>query len=430
MSGAKKVAQKVQLQFERRGQKKNIELAPTDSLARVLRTMRNEGFPPTPDISIPVGHPDSCQIQLLNQDGSVWASQYTFQLIDLDTNAAKAKAALSASQGAAASMEEEPAGKLRERSESTLITRTGNLERRSQVFGDGTDNGPRVSSIHEPMPSFDSTVRIVDEAALQGTLSDNFDQFLDLNNDIDISKFHLSDMEMEMRADSSGAIGEDAKQQPGSRDGSTASIRRSSGRDSSGIEVYQFTKAELQRIGGLKKIMDENPNAFPCHKVKRTTKPTQYNVIAFNASGTGPQCVMEAIPLPDSGTPLYQCGYCRAVKSSSSAGADGRVRIRCECGGKHKDGKARMHANWNLVKSSLQQGPPALQGVPENQRMGSKSSKMQANRHTMGFGPVKDEQERISTGSDGHGRVSDDVLYNLNQSAGQAPAAPLNLNIK
>ena len=42
----------------------------------------------------------------------------------------------------------------------------------------------QVSSIHEPMPSFDSTVRIVDEAALQGTLSDNFDQFLDLNNDI------------------------------------------------------------------------------------------------------------------------------------------------------------------------------------------------------------------------------------------------------
>ena len=80
----------------------------------------------------------------LNQDGSVWASQYTFQLIDLDTNAAKAKAALSASQGAAASMEEEPAGRLRERSESTLITRSGNLERRSQVFGDGTDNGPRV----------------------------------------------------------------------------------------------------------------------------------------------------------------------------------------------------------------------------------------------------------------------------------------------
>ena len=45
----------------------NPVAAPTDSLARVLRTMRNEGFPPTPDISIPVGHPDSCQIQLVHR---------------------------------------------------------------------------------------------------------------------------------------------------------------------------------------------------------------------------------------------------------------------------------------------------------------------------------------------------------------------------
>ena len=72
-----------------------------------------------------------------------------------------------------------------------------------------------------------------------------------------------------------------------------------------------------------------------------------------------------------------------------------------------------------------------LLGAPSTEHAAvAQSSKMQANRHTMGFGPVKDEQSRISTGSDGHGRVSDDVLYNLNQSAGQAPAAPLNLNIK
>ena len=29
---------------------------------------------------------------------------------------------------------------------------------------------------------------------------------------------------------------------------------------------------------------------------------------------------------------------------------DGRVRIRCDCGGKHGDGKSRMHANWRRVE--------------------------------------------------------------------------------
>merc|ERR1712166_1145236 len=164
-------------------------------------------------------------------------------------------------------------------------------------------------------------------------------------------------------------------------------------------------------------IMAANPDAFPCHKVKKTQKPAQYNVIAFNASGTGPQCVIEAIPLPDSGTPLYQCGYCRSVKSSSSAGADGRVRIRCECGGKHKDGKARMHANWNLVKPSVHSTvQKQLAAVPENQRMGAKSSKMPANKATMaGFGePVVQVQANAASGieriSGGHGRLSDDLL--------------------
>lgn len=44
--------------------------------------------------------------------------------------------------------------------------------------------------------------------------------------------------------------------------------------------------------------------------------------------------------------PWYACGYCGVKKTSCSTGKDGRVRIRCECGGKHRDGKARMHANW------------------------------------------------------------------------------------
>eukprot|EP00656_Telonema_subtile_P048108 TRINITY_DN5652_c0_g1_i2.p1 TRINITY_DN5652_c0_g1~~TRINITY_DN5652_c0_g1_i2.p1 ORF type:complete len:179 (+),score=21.31 TRINITY_DN5652_c0_g1_i2:164-700(+) len=46
----------------------------------------------------------------------------------------------------------------------------------------------------------------------------------------------------------------------------------------------------------------------------------------------------------------YRCGYCGAVKPSTSVGSDGRVRIRCKCGGKHRDGKPRMHAMWNPVE--------------------------------------------------------------------------------
>ena len=45
----------------------------------------------------------------------------------------------------------------------------------------------------------------------------------------------------------------------------------------------------------------------------------------------------------------YICGYCRRRKTSASACADGRVRIRCECGGQHADNKPRMHATWSPV---------------------------------------------------------------------------------
>ena len=40
----------------------------------------------------------------------------------------------------------------------------------------------------------------------------------------------------------------------------------------------------------------------------------------------------------------YQCNYCSRIKKSLSAGTDGRVRIRCDCGGKHQDNTPRMHA--------------------------------------------------------------------------------------
>ena len=45
----------------------------------------------------------------------------------------------------------------------------------------------------------------------------------------------------------------------------------------------------------------------------------------------------------------YRCGYCGAIKESTSMGFNGRVRIRCECGGHHENGKPRMHANWKSI---------------------------------------------------------------------------------
>lgn len=56
----------------------------------------------------------------------------------------------------------------------------------------------------------------------------------------------------------------------------------------------------------------------------------------------------------------YRCGYCATLKKSSSTTDEGRVRIRCGCGGKHQDGKPRMHANWDPVASQPGGPVPAL----------------------------------------------------------------------
>ena len=40
---------------------------------------------------------------------------------------------------------------------------------------------------------------------------------------------------------------------------------------------------------------------------------------------------------------VYACYYCGTKKWSSSMGSDGKVRIRCSCGGSKQDDKPRMH---------------------------------------------------------------------------------------
>jgi len=52
---------------------------------------------------------------------------------------------------------------------------------------------------------------------------------------------------------------------------------------------------------------------------------------------------------------MYVCSYCKRHKLSASKGQDGRVRIRCECGGRHRDGTPRMHAQWSAANGDDQE---------------------------------------------------------------------------
>ena len=40
----------------------------------------------------------------------------------------------------------------------------------------------------------------------------------------------------------------------------------------------------------------------------------------------------------------YSCGHCGRIKVTTSGCANGRTRIRCECGGHLQDGACRMHS--------------------------------------------------------------------------------------
>jgi len=65
----------------------------------------------------------------------------------------------------------------------------------------------------------------------------------------------------------------------------------------------------------------------------------------------------------------YECGYCAVRRVSTSIGGDGRVRIRCDCGGKHQDRKPRMHAKWKLcteMAPTTQDQPLAITHEPDH----------------------------------------------------------------
>ena len=55
------------------------------------------------------------------------------------------------------------------------------------------------------------------------------------------------------------------------------------------------------------------------------------------------------------------------------------MRIRCACGGKHKDGKPRMHANWRPLNGVVVKPQEAIEAVEAPAEVVDKSDAMSAN---------------------------------------------------
>lgn len=124
-----------------------------------------------------------------------------------------------------------------------------------------------------------------------------------------------------------------------------------------------------QRRKGDKNTMDCEPSDLSSvstsssikSRAGHTTKSQQVQTGPLVAAGTqklNPPSSLLRKPPPDfpacsapaksssevPSSTMYACSYCGRLKASTSTGQDGRIRIRCECGGKHGDGSERMHA--------------------------------------------------------------------------------------
>jgi len=73
----------------------------------------------------------------------------------------------------------------------------------------------------------------------------------------------------------------------------------------------------------------------------------------------------------------YICGYCGIHRTSASACSDGRVRIRCDCGGVRQDKIPRMHAHWKPL-SGVRIHPQRMLS-----EVGDKTSHLGLNSSTM-----------------------------------------------
>jgi len=149
--------------------------------------------------------------------------------------------------------------------------------------------------------------------SVQDMLNQPFD--LDL---VDLDTFYSSDQESDLCQ-----APEDPISDPSQR--SIPSPPRKRNRNSTTLE--KCVSAESMRT------VSSCPGAMSIYRPKRQSSE---NSLHRASSG------------PVEGMRHFMCTYCNRKKSSASKGQDGRVRIRCECGGKHKDGEPRMHALWIL----------------------------------------------------------------------------------
>jgi len=99
------------------------------------------------------------------------------------------------------------------------------------------------------------------------------------------------------------------------------------------------------------------------HQMTDTTGMSIYdNMVTTWSVGTGNEFNVHGLarqvretpkrPTPKPAAKLikYSCVYCGQIKVSASTGQDGRIRIRCECGGKRRDNSSRVHAMWNVME--------------------------------------------------------------------------------
>jgi len=118
-------------------------------------------------------------------------------------------------------------------------------------------------------------------------------------------------------------------------------IIRSNSAESLSSQPYSQTHPRIKHTHTLKRARSKDCT---------TALPKSYSQVTDLSWGSVTSAQTAAAPATKrtKGTGhKYICGYCSKVKTSASACSDGRVRIRCECGGQYQDGKARMHATWS-----------------------------------------------------------------------------------
>jgi len=103
-------------------------------------------------------------------------------------------------------------------------------------------------------------------------------------------------------------------------------------------------------LSPLKLVNEPSPREGPPSPTSRSLRASPQSALEFPSILTPPSILGKRTEREEE--PVYSCAYCGTKKTSTSAASDGRVRIRCKCGGKYNDNKPRLHANWKRVTES------------------------------------------------------------------------------